>query len=577
MNRQQLIPLTLLALLLTAPLSLMAQETPAAASAEESISANDGPTILLRAPLLSEDYAKVPIAEVNGENILLEQVTQSLATVHEGMKEGQAAKKPDLAGILNRLITTRLIIQEARNIELDKQEEFIGISKVFSDRQLRESLRKDHLKEVKSDPAEVEKRYQQLISEWKLSSGVFTEEKAAKAFRKAALKAKDFNALLTQAVEKKEAEGVFGRFNKRDELHPDIITGLETAKVGFVSDVIPLTKGFLVYRLDEVRTTENEKFKEKAVKDVEVVTQVKALEELRESLVKKHLKLNQKIIKSLDFEAKEPGIDAYISDTRVIAEIADEKPITVGDLAKAVKDKFFHGVEQAVKDKKTSKVNKMKDDLLFELTSRRAFDKEARLRKLDQTDDFRETVTEYEDSVLFGTFVEKVIKPDIKMSDEELNAYYEANKSAYTYPEMLKLDGIGFTSQAAAEAGIGKLRQGMDFKWFKENAEGRIETEAKNHLHFSTSPVLTSTLDEGMRKALVGVEPDEYRLYAAPGDIHYVLRVIDILPSGVQSYSEVEPEVLKGVFFNKLNNALDDWGKKLREASDVKVYVQFDK
>jgi hypothetical protein len=257
--------------------------------------------------------------------------------------------------------------------------------------------------------------------------------------------------------------------------------------------------------------------------------------------------------------------------------IDGEAPITVAELAKAVKDKFFHGVEQAVKDKKSSKVNKVRDDLLLELTSRRAFDKEARLRKLDQTDEFRKTVTDFEDSILFGTFIEKVIKPDIKMSDEELNAYYEAHKGEYTYPEMLKLDGIGFSSQAAAQSAIDKLRQGMDYKWLKENADGRIEQEAKGHLHFSASPVLTSTLDEEMRNALVGVKLDEYRLYAGPADIHYVLRVLDIIPSGVQSYSEVEPAVLKGVFFNKLNDALDDWGKKLREASDVKVYVQFDK
>jgi hypothetical protein len=248
----------------------------------------------------------------------------------------------------------------------------------------------------------------------------------------------------------------------------------------------------------------------------------------------------------------------------------------VADLASAVKAKFFHGVEQAVKDKKASKVNKVRDELIIEMVARRALEKEARLSKLDQTDDFRKAVADFEDSVLFGTFVEKVIKPEIKMSDEELNAYYQAHSKEYTYPEMLKLDGIGFTSQTAAQSGIEKLRQGMDFKWFKDNAEGRIAKEAPGQLSFSEGPVLTSSLGEEMTKALSGAMVDEYRLYAAPEKIFYVLRVVEVIPSRVQSYNEVEPTVLKGVFFEKLNRALGEWGNKLRQASDVKVYVKLD-
>jgi hypothetical protein len=581
MNTKQFVTLALTALFLTSSCTVMAQELQPTGTTDalrsELPTEGDGPSILLKAPLFSADYAKVPIAEVNGDKILLDELTESLASMHEGMGEGKAAKKPDLAEVVNRLITTRLVIQEARNIELDKQPEFIEQQKTFIGRQLRDSLRKEHLNTVKADPAEIEKRYRLLCTQWTLTSGVFKEEKAAKEFRKAAQKTKDFKALLTATVERKEAEGKFGQLTLRDELHYTIIKELEKAKKGSISEVIPLASGFLVYRVDDLQVKENEPLKAQAKKEVETSARGKALDDLREALVKKHLKLNQKIIKSLDFEAKEPGIDSYLEDKRAIAEISGEEPITVGELAKAVKVKFFHGVEQAVKDKKASKVNKVKDDLFFEMTSRRAFEKEARLRKLDETDGFRKEVEDFDDSVLFGTFVEKVIKPDIKMSDEELNAYYEGHKGEYTFPAMIKLDGLGFTSQAAAQAGIDKLRQGMDFKWFKDNAEGRVDKNTAGQLLFSQGPVLTSSLDEDMGKSLAGVKPDEYRLYAAPAGIYYVLRALDVIPSRAQPYSEVEATVLKGVFFEKLNKALGEWGGKLRAASDVKVYVQFDK
>ena len=550
---------------------------PAAAENKETTPLQDSPTILLKAPLFAEEYAKVPIAVVNDHKILLNELTDSLASLHEGMAEGKSVKKQSYSDIIKRLVNTRLIIQEARNIELDKQQEYLDIVNNYKTRLLRETIMKEHAKTVTVDPKEVDKRYRQLASDWKLTSGVFTDEKAAKNFLKAAKKSKDFKQLLTKAVEKKEAEGKYEEITKRADLHPAIVKSIETMKAGTISDITPLAKGFLVFKIDEIRFTENEKVKEQAKEEMANITRSKALEDLRNSLIKKYIKQDKKLIKQLDFEAKAPGIDSYLEDKRPIGEIKDEKPITVGDLAGAVKAKFFHGVEQAVKDKKASKVNKVKDNLIEEMFAKRALEKEAKERKLDQTDEFKNKVAEFEDSILFGTFIEKVVKPEIKMSPEELNAYYEAHQAEYTYPEMLKLEGIGFTSQETAQAAVNKLRQGMDFKWFASNAEGRVEKNAPDQLHFEEGPVLTNTLAEEMRKALTGVQPDEYRLYATPKGLYYVIHIRDIIPSRVQSYQEVEPTILKGVFFEKLNKSVEDWGKKLTEASDIKIYVQFDK
>ena len=125
-------------------------------------------------------------------------------------------------------------------------------------------------------------------------------------------------------------------------------------------------------------------------------------------------------------EEKTAYFESFLKDQRILATITGGEPatITVADLAKKIKSKFFHGVDKAM----SGNINQRKiivfSNMLFKITG----DLEARLLKLDQTPRFQHALHEFEHSNLFGAFVDKVITPDVKIEANEFGWRFRSTK-----------------------------------------------------------------------------------------------------------------------------------------------------
>ncbi|AAR35869.1 peptidyl-prolyl cis-trans isomerase [Geobacter sulfurreducens] len=570
--KKSLVTLMVACIAAGAPVAGFADSPAKPENVEASPAPADVMTIRVKVPLFSPLFAEFPVATVNDEPITVNDLNASLETVHEGMTEGKQAPRRNFTDILNRIITSKLIIQEGRNIGLDQQEQPKEMIDTFSRKLLRELVLKDHVKDIRPDPKEVEKRYGQLNVEWTFSTLTFKNEEDAKKARKALDKGTSFDALVAEEVKEKRAEAKQNEKLKYEHIHPDIVKIIDSLKPGAVGPVIDMQKGAMLFRLDAVKHSDDPKLKDRAEKETLTAARFKALEKFRTELIEKYFKQDKKLIKSLDFEKDKAGFLKFLEDKRPLATIKGEKPVTVADLAEAIRMKFYHGVDMAIDQKK---VNKAKDSLLFEILATRAIEKEGRDKGFDKKKEYLDKVTDYQESVIFGHFVEKVIRPDVKVTEDELKAYYEAHKSEYSYPIMVVLDGIAFNDQNAAQSAAEKLRQGMDFKWFKENAEGHVDAKAAGVLQFEDVPVTLKTLPEGLNKVITGAQTGEYRVYSDPNGFTYVILVRNVIPEQVQSFPEVEATIRKNVQSEQLNKLVVEWADKLRKASDVKIFAEF--
>ena len=97
--------------------------------------------------------------------------------------------------------------------------------------------------------------------------------------------------------------------------------------------------------------------------------------------------------------------------------------------------------------------------------------------------------------------------------------------------------------------------------------------KGENLLEFGGQLLDATTLPEGVRKAISGAAPGDYRLYADPGNAYYVLDLLERIPSKPMPLESVKGELEKKVFAEKLQRVLRDWEEKLRKASDVKIYA----
>jgi parvulin-like peptidyl-prolyl isomerase len=520
---------------------------------------------------------KPTLAMVNGEPITLEEFDRSLAEIHGGMADNAIQSRTNPSQLLDRLINAKLVLQEARNIGLEELPEVRNAEKTFGEDTLRGMLYGYHVRNIKKpDRKEVEKRYREAVKEVKIQSLLFDREEAGKRLEDAVRAGGDFDGLARSALDAGEAKGSLeGKFVKFESLSPEVAKVVSAMKKGEVSPLIPIGKQFSLLKLEDIRYPEDKAARDQAEKDALQAKKVAALKAYTEGLRKKYVTIDQKLVDSLDYESSEPGFGKLLADDRTLAKVKGEKPVTVADLSNALEKKFFHGADRAAQEKK---INRRKDQTLDEILSKRVTIKEAKKQKLERTAYYKTKVEEYRDGVLFGVFVQKVLDPEIKASDEELEAYYNAHMSDYMLPEMTRIDSLVFTGKEDGEEAIEKLRKGADFQWLRENAEGQADaSKAESLMDFGGRMLVTSDLPEGVRKAVSGAAAGDYRFYPDPGKAYYVLSIKETVPSKPIPFESVKGEIEKKVFQEKRRKVLRDWEEKLRAASEIKIFATGEK
>ncbi len=382
-----------------------------------------------------------------------------------------------------------------------------------------------------------------------------------------------FNDLRDKAVKSKIAVGSHkAAYQRAMDLAPQVAEVIARMKTGDVSPVIRVPSGFAIIKLEDTRFVEDPKAKEQVRQAVLLRAKNADLRKFRDELYRKYAKINRRLLKRLDFEAPKPGFKAMLKDKRAIARISGEKPVTVADIAKAMDDRFFHGIALAIKNKK---VNSVKDYLFNQILEKRLVHKEALARGLDKDKEYLTKVKNYKDSLIFGMFVEKVIRPEIKITENDMKKYYKEHLKDYTYPAMLKIKGIAFSTAETAQSAVNKLSKGVDFDWLKSTADGQVPKNAPNLLQFSDTPVTIESLPENLRTALSGVHAGEIRMYADNAGHYYALQIADYVAPKEMPYVEARKSVVLKVYNELIGKSLKSWTKKLRKASKIKIYADF--
>lgn len=512
------------------------------------------------------------VASVNGDPITLDELTREIAGVKKARTPAATVDRQAELGVLQRVINTRLIVQEARNIGLDKLAENKMMVDAFAREALREELAEKVMAGAKVDEKEVDKIYKDAVREWKVNAVLCDKEDDANRFEAELRTGKSFaelaKAFKADGRAKQIEEGVYLKPTDMDRQFARTVSGLT---VGSTSSVVRTTSGFAVLRLEDVRYGENPEEKEKAREAVLELSRREKLKAYNESLKKKFVTVKQVVLDGVDYEAPSPGFDALLKDSRVVAEIKGDKAVTVGELTEQLRYQFFHGLDRAVERKR---LNARKGVTLEGIIHRRLFRREALRQGLDKTESYRGKLRDYEAGLLFEAFIRKVIQPDIKLTETEVKAYYDAHAKEYSAPEMMRIRSLAFRRRGDAESVIEKLKEGAEFQWLAAHAEGQVEGNAKGVWSFDGKPVMTQDLPDGMQKALAGARVGDVRLYSSRDGYFYALAIQDVIPSKPQPYQDARQTLAQRVMNDKVTKAVEEYAGKLRSASDVKVYLK---
>jgi len=557
---------------------------------QEAQSANsdssDELLVTLEIPLASPLFSKTPVAVVNEEPITVGDLTRRIASTHMGREEGSTSTRKNYTRLLERVITTQLVIEEARNIGLDELPKVESQIEDFAARTLASELISPQLDAVVADPAEVDALYSKLAREFLLTALEFAKQEDAMAFEAQLKSAENFNELAARFLEDGRAEGELDsrQYMKLKDLLPNIAKTAFEMEAGDVSQIFSVPEGFMIFYVEDVRPYEDADAREEARQTVLMPLHRSAADAYITSLIVKHATIDEGLVDAVDFDRESSGVlwfrkekpvdfQNLRDDPRVLATVHDEEPfvITVGDVARKVEERRHHGVEEAAEARK---LNDQKKRVLRDMVFRKVILIEARQRGLDQSEEYLEQTREFTNSLLFNTFVSMVVAPDVKIREEDARAHYEENKADFSTPTMFRMDGLAFEQIGDAKSAIAKLRKGADFKWVSANSPGQLDREKAPVNPFDDALLSLTALPEDLHHAAEGGGVGDALLYTSPEEIYYAISIREVYPAEPRPYETVRNDIAQILFQEKLEELIADWGDKLREAYETRIFVK---
>lgn len=516
---------------------------------------------------------KEVIATLNGDPIYLDEFNRTLASMH-GHGEGSSTLKTgkiDYEAPLKRLVDIRLVLLEAENIGLGDLPDIQEQVAAFSKQSMRTFLLDKATMGLKADAAKADLLYKAEVKQYALQSLKISKQEDAQKIVAEIEAGGDYSVVAAQAIADGIAEGIMEtKKHSEKEMLPQIGAALAEMKKGALSPIIPIQDGFVLIKLNDINYPENLAVKKKVEERVLQTQRAVAQAQYIRALQEKYTNIEEDLLKNLDLEATEPGFETLLEDKRFVASIEGEEPVTVGELATAIKKKFFHGIEKMYG---TGKLNKKKEGELDKILTSRVIAKEALAQGIDKDPSFQAIVEEFRSSMLFGAVMTKVIIPNLQMGEKDIEHYYQENLQDFSSPPMVRLKSLVFSEKEDAENALAKLRGGTDLSWLAAHAEGQADAESEGLLHFDGSLLMLTTLPDTLQQQLTDIRKGDTTTYADDNGYFYTILVEDVVAPVPQELAEVHEAIKEKVFKVKLQEAFDDMTDKLREFYPVKSYV----
>ena len=511
------------------------------------------------------------VATVGAGTISLDEFVSEAGPAADRARLQQGRATPAEIDAFDRLVTIKLIVQDATAMGLGEAPEIQKQVEVTSREILREVLYAKLTQNVKPDPAAVDRVFKDLVREWKTTSLLFKDKAAAERARKEIAGGAAFADVVARAMAAKTARtDGDDQYHPRSAYLPEILAAMAPLQVGQVSPVIQIPAGFVVLRVADMRYLQNAEALAEARKQVVTQQQEVVLKAHEQVLRRQYATIHKAVLDGLNYEAPKPGLEALLKDRRAIADLKGGAPVTVGDLTDYLRMQFYHGSDQG---RQFKRMDEMKGTAFDAMVARRLVNAEALRLGIDKTSEYGDRVRGFRESLVFDSFVQKVIVPPNKMTEPEVRKYYDGHLKDYSSPEMMKLRGLAFTRRSAAEDAMRKLREGADYNWLASNAEGQAPKNTPGLLTFDERPVTTTSMPEGVRKTLAGARAGDSRLYASPEGPFYVLSVQAVIAPSPQPYDQARETIAQKLYGEKLKKAVEAYAAKLRTHTKVETYL----
>lgn len=183
------------------------------------------------------------------------------------------------------------------------------------------------------------------------------------------------------------------------------------------------------------------------------------------------------------------------------------------------------------------------------------------------------------DQILRSKLMNREIKSKIVITDEEIQAYYDAHSGEFSGERQYRLRNILLTyPPLAAEAERQEVRERIETIIQKVEAGGSFETLANL---YSDSPLAEAggalgtfaltDLSPEIREAVKGLKEGEMTPVLDAGDGLQVLYVDEVISRPRKTLEEARPEIEETLFNQVVDEKFEAWLKDLRQKSHIRI------
>ena len=243
-------------------------------------------------------------------------------------------------------------------------------------------------------------------------------------------------------------------------------------------------------------------------------------------------------------------------DTRVIASVDKKYTITVDE---------FNDRLTNLPERYQEVVNKNKKEFLNELITDKLLYAEALRKKLDRDEDVLKLFDEAKRKIIISRLLNDEIDGNITVTEEDVTAYYTANKDRFVTPEVLRASHILVVSEKEARDVRDELLKGENFEDLA--AKKSIDPTAKlgGDIGYFTSGQLMPEIENTCLK----LEPGEISDVVKTKFGYHVIKLTERREPRTRELAEVHDAIAQSIQRGEKQNVFNEYVGKLKGKSTI--------
>jgi parvulin-like peptidyl-prolyl isomerase len=504
------------------------------------------------------------VARVNGEALYVQDVASVLEAIHQGA-QARSRSDFDVDQMLFRLINDTLLTQEARALGIDSDP---SVQRRLDRRRqelARARLEREEIKSrVQFDPAELQRFYEEIFRTATLRILTRSSQAEAEALRQEVESSEDLAALAREKSEDPYSpRGGLVQSMPKIDLPQSVAEAVFSSEPGQIGGPVATAFGWTVFRVEALEPADPEQY-EPRIPEVRAALRFQQEEALRTELLVRLRQKHPVVVHTEVYDSIEPQtlpdgrLVPRIDNPKAILVEAGGRPITVAEYGQALSNRWdgISNPEVAIA---------IKPILLDRLTVDELLAVEALDRGYGDTPEVEREIHALETRILVQKYLKEVISPQVEITQEESEQYFESHRDEFRKPPRLYISQLTVETEAEAEDLAEKVRAGTEFAWL-----------ARQH---SIDGFRESGGDRGWVLANRGVDGFVEELAnAAPGDIlgpkpgpsgWRLLRVNALEEQGFYTFQEVSGNVRVRLEERRFLELVDTYIQRLRERSEI--------